>query len=483
MKIWKFVLQSSKTKLQKKYQLFKFGFYFPQGFTGMTKEELMKYANDPFWVRLRWIFFILFWALWIAMLAGAILIILKAPKCSKPVPLSWFKEGPLVQLPAINSNKNLIEDLKSINAKGVIYQLPADKTYAVETREVQDYVKNLVEQFKNTSIHVILDLTPNYVTTENELYKWALNNETYRSAFVWAERARKPNNWVPKVVDKDGNKDGGKENSAWKQVKTDNFVLSQFGVNNIDLQLNDPIAKEKFKDVLRSLMKLGVRGFRLANAKHYIIDPSLPEEIPDTNAAKQAVTNEYYFYTHRATTNQPGIGDLLHEFWKVVNNDTNGEGFLSVSEKIDDPIPFQTKHGIIGFDLPIVSVLPYALTKNSTDNLATSLSKELTNVVKTYGNRTWVQWMCEKQTLSKSNIGISEYNIFLFLLPGVPVGTLDEFTGENATNVEEITKLEKIRETQSYQHGSFDVYTDLNDTVIAYSRYGSIKYFIHSSNK
>lgn len=56
----------------------------------MTKDELMKFANDPFWVRLRWIFFILFWALWIAMLAGAILIIVKAPKCAAPVALSWL---------------------------------------------------------------------------------------------------------------------------------------------------------------------------------------------------------------------------------------------------------------------------------------------------------------------------------------------------------------------------------------------------------
>lgn len=442
-----------------------------QGFSGMTKEELMKYANDPFWVRLRWIFFILFWALWIAMLAGAILIIMKAPKCSKPVPLSWFKEGPLVQLPAVSSNPNLIQDLKSINAKGVIYQLPADKTYAVDTTEVQDYVKNLVQQFKNTSIHVILDLTPNYVTTENELYKLALTNETYRSAFVWTERARKPNNWF--------SKEGG--NTAWKEVKPQNFVLSQFGVNNIDLQLSDPIAKEAFKNVLRSLVKLGVRGFRLANAKHYIIDTSLPEETPNKEVLN-AVHTDYDFYTHKATTYQNGIGDLLYEFWKVVNNDTNGEGFLSVSEKIDDPEPFHTKRHTIGFDLPIFNVLPYTLTENSTDNLAVKLSKEFTKMVKTFGNGTWVQWLCEKRTLSKSKIGTSEYNIFLFLLPGVPVGTLEEFVGENATNVEEITKLEKIRETPSYQHGSFDVYTDLNETVIAYSRYESMKYLIFENS-
>lgn len=55
----------------------------------MTKDELMKYATDPFWIRLRWIFFMLFWLLWVAMLAAAVLIVWKAPKCSAPVALSW----------------------------------------------------------------------------------------------------------------------------------------------------------------------------------------------------------------------------------------------------------------------------------------------------------------------------------------------------------------------------------------------------------
>lgn len=58
-------------------------------FVGMGKEELMKFANDPFWVRLRWFLFILFWLLWAGMLIGAIMIIYAAPKCESPEPKSW----------------------------------------------------------------------------------------------------------------------------------------------------------------------------------------------------------------------------------------------------------------------------------------------------------------------------------------------------------------------------------------------------------
>lgn len=62
-----------------------------QAFVGLTKEELMKYANDPFWVRLRWFLFISFWLLWAAMLIGAVLIIYAAPKCDPPPPRTWYE--------------------------------------------------------------------------------------------------------------------------------------------------------------------------------------------------------------------------------------------------------------------------------------------------------------------------------------------------------------------------------------------------------
>ena len=50
-------------------------------FSGLSKEELLKFANDPFWVRLRWGLFIAFWVLWLGLLVAAILIIVLTPKC------------------------------------------------------------------------------------------------------------------------------------------------------------------------------------------------------------------------------------------------------------------------------------------------------------------------------------------------------------------------------------------------------------------
>lgn len=68
--------------------------------SGMGKEELMKFVNDPFWIRLRWALFIFFWLIWAAMLAGAIAIIVMAPKCSAPEPKKLWEESAFVELDA-----------------------------------------------------------------------------------------------------------------------------------------------------------------------------------------------------------------------------------------------------------------------------------------------------------------------------------------------------------------------------------------------
>lgn len=107
----------------------------------------MKYANDPFWVKLRWVLFIFFWGLWIAMLAGAIAIIVYAPKCAAPTPLVWWKKGPLITISG-NEDIERIKEIKDYNSKGVVYELSADETYFVDTEPIEKKIKKLVENFK-----------------------------------------------------------------------------------------------------------------------------------------------------------------------------------------------------------------------------------------------------------------------------------------------------------------------------------------------
>jgi solute carrier family 3, member 2 len=233
----------------------------------MTKDELMKYANDPFWIRLRWALFVAFWALWVAMLVGAIYIIVKAPKCSAPQPLVWYKEGPLIVLPAdaAQINADYVAQVKKLDGKAVIYEVPGDDTYFLQDKQAEK-IKGLVEQFKAANVKVVVDLTPNYVMATDPLFQQFVADESKRSAFSWAEGTTKPTDWLNR-----------NNTSAWLQH--DRFqVLSHYGAGRFDLNMSSEVAKDKFKGVLQQLVELGVRGVRLNDAKHYIISGEKKED-------------------------------------------------------------------------------------------------------------------------------------------------------------------------------------------------------------
>ncbi|EAT46263.1 AAEL002527-PA [Aedes aegypti] len=444
-----------------------------QTFSGMTKEELMKFANDPFWVRLRWFLFVVFWALWVGMLLGAVYIIMDAPKCAAPVPLTWYQEGPLVTVDERNY-KDHVDTLQKFGAKGVIYELPADETYLVNTPAIEDKIKALVGTFNAKDIKVILDLTPNFVTKDDQLFKDALEgtDPASRSAFVWKQTGTAPTNWLAL--------EGG---SAWQEVASQQFVLSQFGSHRVDLQLSDPLAKDKLKTTLHHLAQLGVRGFRLANAKHFIIDHDGKDDIIAQVNNKDVDLTQYGFWTHSHTTYQEGLGALLQELVLEVQNATNGEGFLSVSDDIVRPEVF-TVGNTLGMDLPqygdLESVLRQPIEADSAKKIRDDVAKTY-NEIKGYntptGGKPWIQWPYQKDSLA--NVAASEYNTFMFLLPGVPVVPLDVLNYGNSSH-SFIEHLEKYRATPSYQHGTFGIATDANGTCVGYTRQksGNPGYFV-----
>ena len=69
-----------------------------QAFVGLSKEELMKFATDPFWIRTRWIMLVLFWVGWFGMLVAAVVIILVAPKCPPRPALYWWQKSAVSEI-------------------------------------------------------------------------------------------------------------------------------------------------------------------------------------------------------------------------------------------------------------------------------------------------------------------------------------------------------------------------------------------------
>ncbi|XP_061664641.1 solute carrier family 3 member 2a [Syngnathoides biaculeatus] len=149
-------------------------------FTGLSKEELMKVAGTPGWVRTRWVLLILFWLGWVGMLAGAIAIIVQAPRC-KPIPeMNWWNEGPLYQIADVEAFadglagvEKKLDDINKLKVKGLVlgpfHTVQADQRSTLNLKEIdptQGSEKDLlavVDKAHKKGISVVLDLTPNYL--------------------------------------------------------------------------------------------------------------------------------------------------------------------------------------------------------------------------------------------------------------------------------------------------------------------------------
>lgn len=67
-------------------------------FTGLSKEQLLQVAGTPGWVRTRWALLILFWLGWLGMLAGAVVIIVQAPRCKELPKQDWWQKGGIYRI-------------------------------------------------------------------------------------------------------------------------------------------------------------------------------------------------------------------------------------------------------------------------------------------------------------------------------------------------------------------------------------------------
>ncbi|KAL0994119.1 hypothetical protein UPYG_G00117960 [Umbra pygmaea] len=168
-------------------------------FTGLSKEELLRVSKTPGWVRTRWALLILFWLGWLGMLAGALAIIVQAPRCKHLPDMNWWNYGALYQIgdvQAFSDSQNLmgieekIDHLSQLKVKGLvigpIHVAPANNPENLDFREISTDAGNL-EQFKNLitaahkkSINVVLDLTPNYLGSAPWFSNVSVTNVTER---------------------------------------------------------------------------------------------------------------------------------------------------------------------------------------------------------------------------------------------------------------------------------------------------------------
>lgn len=301
----------------------------------------------------------------------------------------------------------------------------------------------------------MLDLTANYVTENDELFKSAKAGDAESlSAFVTTDSIV-DNNWK-KIA-------GGKE--AWKQEGR-KYFLSQFD-NYYDLQFTSSVAQVKLIGVLTHLVGLGVKGFRLSNAKHFIINPDLKSELHDDPTRKHGF-EEYGFYTHGQTIYQNGLGNVIHNFSKAVYTATEGEGFVTIKDdsgsRADILVIDKTK--TFGFDLPRFKFLNQFL-QSSDAGVPRKIFNGFNSLKDTIDltSSLWMQITYKPENFKQgTGLDDSAYNLFMGLLPGVQIVPLEALTHSVHK------KLTEARNSTVFQHGKFDYLLSFNDTAFAYTR-------------
>ncbi|KAK7918592.1 hypothetical protein WMY93_009876 [Mugilogobius chulae] len=147
----------------------------------LNKEQLLRVAGTPGWIRIRWSLLVLFWLAWLGMLVGAVLLILKAPPCKELPALNWWNEGPLFQIRRIQDfspSGNIrgveqqLDSLLQMKVRslvlGPVHEAPKDDVMALSFEEVSpelgslDQMKSLLKTAHEKGVFVVLDLSPNY---------------------------------------------------------------------------------------------------------------------------------------------------------------------------------------------------------------------------------------------------------------------------------------------------------------------------------
>ncbi|XP_015172083.1 PREDICTED: maltase 2 isoform X2 [Polistes dominula] len=442
--------------------------------SGMGKEELMKFANDPFWVRLRWFLFISFWVLWVCMLAGAVAIIIVAPKCESPKPKQWWEESPIVKLQFSDSPtkdlkglKSLLNELKEQHIKAI--SLPpimkgslqghTDNFMELDSQlgDLND-LEDLVKAAKEKDQHLILELDPNHSSINHSWFEQSvIKKDPYTDYYIWADgkttsdgRRQPPNNWL--------SVNGG---SAWEwNEQRGQYYLHQFKKTQPDLNFSSPTVLAEFGNILKHWLTLGISGFRLANTQYLTEDPSLRDE--SLSSIPTEVDN-YQSLVHVYTRDRPENAKILTKWQEIVYNETKGEGLFALQNDIGADIleVYNEKKTLIS--LPQSS--QFLTTANASIN-ATTLNKGISQWISI---SSWPGWDLNGEQYSLRQRMAPDIadsiTLMSMLLPGTPILRLNDTLSPKHS----FAILAKARISATFLYGETDTRV-VNGTVFVYTR-------------
>lgn len=441
-------------------------------FSGMGKEELSRYANDPVWVRVRWSLFILFWLAWFSMLAVAVIIVVTAPKCSPPPKLTDFQKGAAYEVFTHSFQDGTEEQDGFGDLKGILNRLdhftylgvdevilaPIFKSKSLEPQGygygISNFVdvdaklgtledlESLTEAAKKKNVKILLDLVPNHSSDQHPWFLNSVKSEgNYTNYYVWKAGV-------------DGNPPDSRlsvfGDSAWTlNEERKEWYLHQFGSDQPDLNYDDANVRKELMDILHFWLARGVRGFRL-NAVDRIFEDNQDQVFGLLGEIRELL---------KRYEDEDGLERILL---------TDSSGIATVEAAI--------KYGT-GDNLTVVPFNFDLVSEIETNFNGLSLNSTIASYLESVPSWGWPVWVSGSEYKSRvaSRLGakmIDAMAMVQILLPGTP----SLYYGEEIGMVD----VESIKTAQSCQNASIDFNCDTARTPMQWN--GELNAGFSSSN-
>lgn len=442
-------------------------------FVGLSKEELQQFADDPFWVRTRRILFILFWVLWIGMIAAAVIIIVLTPKCPARPDQKWWETSVVYTVDVRtfkDSDGDGVGDLSGLTEKlgylvdivgtgGAIALRSIFQTSRQDPlrRDVVDFkavdgeignaesLKLLVKSAHKKGVKVILEIDLNHSGKEHQFFKDSqANTAGYKDFYVWTNN---PNGW--KTLDGSGD--------AWTNDPTrGEFYYAVNGPDFPDFNLkNEAVMSEVLSTLKYWLMEEGIDGFIISK-------PELFVEGADSDLAG---------FSH-----QPESAEIVHAMraaFDEVASDTGKDRALIVRIGADGNATqrsvFYGSADVAGANLvlnsQIMERLKDAGCKAAMGKCLVKVVEDTTTIVeeshqpKFNNDRPWFTWALSAVEGGRIGSAVDEafidaLNLLLLTLKGTPVVLYgDELGMKDGTNVQ--LKATSVMQWDSNASGGF----------------------------